>query len=49
MNFSILGCGSIGSRHVQTLLKLKGKYNINQIKIYDENKTRSISLSKQSK
>ena len=42
MKITILGLGSIGKRHLHTLLRLKKKFTINEISLFDTNPKRKI-------
>ena len=46
MRITILGLGSIGKRHLRTLLKIKSKFKIRELSLYDTNFSRTEELKK---
>ena len=49
MKITILGLGSIGKRHLKTLLKLKKKFKLNEISLFDTNFSRINQLKNNDK
>ena len=49
MKITILGLGSIGKRHLNTLLRLKKKFKINELSLFDTNPKRVNELKNKDK
>ena len=45
LNISVIGLGSIGARHAKSLISLKKKLNIKDIKCFDTNIKRAEKFS----